>query len=749
MIISGVGAQGAEASSPLFEGVLRRQRYVLCGGVALGLLLAAAGYVTRPWSYTSQAVLILDSRRIQGLPAQSVVTPLPQDSPVLRTELDLINSRTMAGKVIDTLESRGIAIHTKERGTTWLSKLREAHLFGSSGAAAAVAGKSGQKESAVPSRRTKIDHLLSNLSVTNDGRSYSIYIAYESRDPVYAAEVANAFAQSYLHYQTDVQRDATRKVTDWLGSKLANLKKQLQAAERAEEDFRQKNGLGNFTGPGPSLQEQRVTALNTDLVAADSALAAAQARLDTARALVKKENVPALAEVLGSTTIQALRTRQADIERQLGDLKASGATMNNQIPSLEAQDADLRKQISSEIGRIVQSLQTEAEVAQLKRDRVKAELDEQQKRLAKLNEASIGLSQLEREVTADRTVYETYLTRYKQTIEQEGIAEPDVQIVSSAEPSLTRENPRLLNWVLLGLGIGGAFGIGGASLREWWSGQPLNPLRLETMTGVPIINCLPALSRRKRRTIMTHGDPDLSVFAPMFDAVQTRLGAGIRGGVKVLAVTSPAAGDGKTMIALGLARFAAATGRAVALVEADLTTPSLAQVLRMGRIKGREEAARAAGDDIGARLEALLVKDQGSDVWLLPARIGRAGSRASVAPGQLLGIVAALSARFDLVIMDVPDLRRRSEAAAGLSSADAVLLVVRGDTASAGNVIAAIHGLAALDQTPDGIILNRADRQQMRALAAEAKTPPRKRGPWDAVKAKIVAEKPEKVQSNA
>jgi uncharacterized protein involved in exopolysaccharide biosynthesis/MinD-like ATPase involved in chromosome partitioning or flagellar assembly len=742
MIISGVGAQGAEASSPLFEGVLRRQKYVLGGGVALGLLLAAIGYVNMPWGYTSQAILILDSRRLQGLPAESVVTPLPQDSPVLRTELDLINSRTMAGKVIDSLENRGIAIHIEEPGVTWLSKWLglpdEAAVFGIE-----------QKETEPPSRRTKVDHLLSDLSVTNDGRSYSIYISYNSRDPDYAAEVANAFAQAYLHYQTDVQRNATQKVTDWLGSKLANLKKQLQAAERAEENFRQENGLGNITGPGPSLQEQRVTALNTQLVAADATLASAQARLQTAQELVKKEDVPALAEVLGSTAIQALRTKQADVERQLNDLQDSGATMSNQIPLLKAQNADLKKQISDEIGRIVQSLQTEAQVAQSKRDRVKTELDAQQKRLAELNSASIGLSQLEREVAADRTVYQSYLTRYKQTIEQEGIAEPDVQIVSSAEPSLYRENPRLLNWILLGFGIGGTLGIGGASIREWWSGPPLNPIRLETAIGVPIINYLPRLSHRARRTITARGDPDLSVFAAMFDAVQRRVGAGIRGGAKVLALTSPSSGDGKTTIALGLARFAAATGRAVALVEADLTTPSLAQSLKIGKVKGREEAAKQAGDDVGAMLEALLVKDQGSDVWLLPARIGRATSKATVTPGHLLGLVAALSARFDLVIVDTPDLRRRSEAAAGLSSADAILLVVRGDTANTGNVIAAIHGLGALDQTAEGIILNRADRLQIRALSAETKTPPRKRRSWSGpVKATIVAEKPEKVESN-
>ncbi len=58
-------------------------------------------------SYVAEVVIAIDVRRVQVLPADAVVSQLPQDSPVLRTELDVIVSRTMADRVVGILEHEG------------------------------------------------------------------------------------------------------------------------------------------------------------------------------------------------------------------------------------------------------------------------------------------------------------------------------------------------------------------------------------------------------------------------------------------------------------------------------------------------------------------------------------------------------------------------------------------------------------------------------------------------------------------
>jgi len=271
---------------------IKRRKLMLTLPLVVGVGAGVAGYLTAPTSYLSEAVLVLDMRRLQPLPNEAAISPLPQDSPVLRSELDIINSRMMAQKVLELLQT--------DKGK---------------GADAGPDAAKGDKASisAVEERR-QIDALLSGLHVSNDGRSYTIFISYRASNPVYAAKVANAFASAYLDHQIDVQQAATRGVSDWLGEKLVTLRNDLETAERAAEAFRQQAGLAGERGQ-TTFQTQRVAALNAEIVAAMGAVSTAEARLQTAQALKARDEAPALTEVLASPAIQNLRNEQARVER--------------------------------------------------------------------------------------------------------------------------------------------------------------------------------------------------------------------------------------------------------------------------------------------------------------------------------------------------------------------------------------------------------------------------------------------------
>ena len=233
MIISDVSSgNGREPVADLLD-IIKRRRMMLIVPMLAGIGVGFAGYFTAPVSFVSESVLVLDMRRLQALPSESVITPLPQDSPVLRSELDIINSRMMARKVIDILQAENIVVPTEFRSRTVLSSASDT---GSQAIDAREIDPSMRE-------RQQIDLLLSRLRVTNDGRSYTIFISYRASDRVYAAQVANAFATAYLDHQIDVQQSATRRISDWLGDKLGSLRSDLENAERAAEEFRQKSRL--------------------------------------------------------------------------------------------------------------------------------------------------------------------------------------------------------------------------------------------------------------------------------------------------------------------------------------------------------------------------------------------------------------------------------------------------------------------------------------------------------------------------
>ena len=97
-MIESVTHREAMSGSALLS-ILRRRRYTIAIPLAAGLAAGWIGYQNSSRSYVSEAVLALDVRRVQALPSDAILSPLPQDSPVLRTELDVINSRLMASSV--------------------------------------------------------------------------------------------------------------------------------------------------------------------------------------------------------------------------------------------------------------------------------------------------------------------------------------------------------------------------------------------------------------------------------------------------------------------------------------------------------------------------------------------------------------------------------------------------------------------------------------------------------------------------
>lgn len=676
--------------------IIRRRRRLLALSVLAGLAVGLIGYARTPRSYVSEAVVALDARRI-ALPSETVVSPLPQDSPVLRTELDLINSRSMAAKVVARLESEGVAIREEEKPGLSLSNVWRS--LGSILPGAARAGDAVNKDTIPLDEREKAEILLSGLRVSNDGRSYTIFLTFSSSDPVFSAKVANAYAQAYLDHQIDVQRSATRRVASWLGETLVTLRAELEAAEQAAETFRQKAGLVETNGV--TLQAQRVAALNSELAATRAAFADLEARLKTIQDLAAREQFPSLAEILGSPTVQSLRLEQARIERRLSELHDTKALKSPELTSLESELAATKRQIGEEITRIIASLTNEISVVHQKEESLNRALEKAQQALSEANHAEVTLAQLEREAAASRAIYESYLLRYKQTIEQDSIAVPEAQIISLAEPASLPAKPRLATWLMFGLGLGGSMGLAATFLREATDRRPRMIETLREATGVPVLGALPQLRDIHHLDEMV-SDTSTAV-GRAFSALRTALN--LKGGRKptsAIVVTSAEAGDGKTTLVLALARSAAAAGMRVIVVDANLRNPSVEESAHV--------IAGAYIDELldGSKNVSEIIQEAGG-YSIIAARPG-AWCGAPLASSHLRSLVSELRLRFDVVLVDAPEGDAFCDLGDVTRFASRILFVVPFRTRRLDHVIASIHSLATNGNKPDGIVLNRVDR---------------------------------------
>lgn len=703
MIVSEVVPAQGGMVFPRLVSLLWRRKLVVLSTVTIGVGLSVIGYMFSPAQYSSEAILALNVRKLQALPTESVVSPLPQESPVLRTELDIITSRMMAEKVLLRLDREGF-----DANGNMVSAPTERTKAGT------AAPASGDAASLEDNNRARIDKLLSNVNVANDGRSYTIYISYQADNPKYSAAAANAFGEAYLDYQIDVQTSATRRVSDWLGGKLVSLRTTLEQSERAAADFREKSGL--VKANGMTLQSQQIAALNAELANLRAKLAGTEARLSTAIEAAESKSGVSLTEVLSSPAILQLRTEQSRIERSILEIQQSGATQSAQLPQLRSQLNSLKIQVDEEVQQIIDSLRNEINVTHRQQAAVEANLKEIQDSMSTANQALVHADQLDREAAANRAIYESYLTRYKQTIEQDGIASADARMISRAVPAMSKSSPRLKTWLMLGIIAGTALGVIAALLLEFFDRSIRSPEALEALTRLPIIGRIPMLSNRERKDAAHMISDNQSSFGRAVADLQAHLLLSASPKIsRAIAITSAGDQEGKTLIVAGLARSLSATGIRTVVVDANFQNPMVAKEFgdQFGPyleevIRGRQTLEAAVQHDIASSID--FVATQSSEV---PAEY-------LLGHEQFSKMIAQLKRQYDIVLIDTPAVSSGADAIRISALVDTTVVVVRRDTARADQVVAAITRLRADGRKIGGIVLN-GDRR--RGKVAKNDTP--------------------------
>ncbi len=427
-----------------------RQKVLVIAPIVIGAVAGALLFETATKQYVATAVVVLDVRKVTVAPLEMVVSRLPQDNPAIKTEIDVLSSRSMAENVIQRI------------GVENLAPLLPP-----------PAGSGSDDHY----RQALVDGLTGGLQINNDGRSFTINISYTASDPVFAALIANAYAEQYFVHQTTVKLNAVRTASEWLGKKVEELRRKLETSERAVDKLSAKN-----------------------------------------------------------------------------------------------------------------------------------------------------LNELQREVAANRSLYESFLTRYKSTIEQEDLAGPEAQLVSEARPPGRTSTPKLMPLMALGIFLGAATGLCAAFLREHLDDRVWSPGTLEERCGIPVLGALPLPHSKRvrwpswtpfwiRRWQRHPNSPASRGYNPALQKLQAalRFSPGTRD-ARVVAITSPSQGDGKTFVSIALARAISAAGSSVLIVAADLHRPALGERMQVD--------TACSWEDIIARkisIEDIVQKDPELNVSLINA----------------------------------------------------------------------------------------------------------------------------------
>lgn len=408
---SGVDTSGAGTFDPL-----ALVRFILANFIkiaVIALVLAAIGIVLVsfiPFPYRATATILVDPRNQQVTLQEDVVQPIGSDVAVLESMVQIMRSDGFLLNVMDKLGMLG--------GVE--DKLSEADQL------KALAKFKG------------------NLNVERKGATYLVEISYKADTAQEAARIANMVANEFANQQNADIKSATEAAGRTLTERLVELRRKLNASEKAVADFAAENGI-LYVDNDNTLQKQQLSELSAQLAVAKNATEAARARYQSQMDGAGGNDVVLSDPSRGETQQLAfLRQQRAQLKQQLDQQSLTYGARHPRIAQTRQALEGIERQIREERQNLTRQLKGELDVAEAQQNKLQDDIAKLSSGAVLSDAAEVRLDALKREASADRDIYEKFLSRNKTTDELAAITSDNVRVVSPAVPPLRSSRPSII-----------------------------------------------------------------------------------------------------------------------------------------------------------------------------------------------------------------------------------------------------------------------------------------------------------------
>ncbi len=681
--------------------VRRNMRFVALAMIGTAIFAVLLSMML-PARYMGETVVMLDPRKTQVANIESVLSNLPADNAAIRSEIDIIKSRSVIDRLINDLHLMENSRFNPSLGTIgWIG-----HLF----------SHTKIEDAAIQTEhdRTVIaEKLLKNLEVTNDGRSYSITIRYYDHDAEMAAKIANAFADQYLVDQLEVKYEATQRANAWLSKRMDELKEKVSTSEKAVEDYRNANHLIGVTVAGggqETITQQQLSELNVQLLQARAERTQAEARLNSVRSL-SDEQLASSSIAIASPLVQQLREQEAEVRRKVADLATRYGDRHPQMIDAKNELAGIREKIREEVHKIVAGLQNDYDIAKGKVDSIEKELTGLTAQTGQGNKAMVTLRELDREATANRSLYEGLLNRFKQVTQEQDLQIADARVIARADIPLKPYFPKIGLFLALGAVLGAIGGFMIALVLEYLDRGIRSLSMAEKAFGVSGLGIVPVAPTTDGQLPTDYVlKKPLSVYAESIRSVRAAIHfSNVDQPPKVVMVTSSFPGEGKTVFSSSFARLLAKSGSKVLLIDADMRRPRVHSLLSLDRSK--PDLAKVLAHNVP--LEKAIQKDiSGADVIIANTR--PPNPQDLVGSHQMEKLLATVREQYDMIIIDTPPVIALNDAALIGRMADTSVYIVRWASTPREVVGEGLKQLAKFNIKLAGVVLTQVDLENQK-----------------------------------
>ena len=215
--------------------------------------------------------------------------------------------------------------------------------------------------------------------------------------------------------------------------------------------------------------------------------------------------------------------------------------------------------------------------------------------------------------------------------------------------------------------VGGLFlGLLLALLVDKFDKRLRDPRDIEPLFGTPLLGCIPRIQELKK----IKGEQARNLIAEEFRVIRTQVLFGNPNlPHKLIAITSPTPGDGKTSLAVNLAISIAKAGRRVLLIDGDLRKPDVHRVFNLSDNPGFAELIQNSHEP-----GAVIKKSEIEGLEILPAGTPLTRPSELLSRPEVARLLVALGDLYDHIVLDTAPLLPVSDTHVLAGMVDAVIV---------------------------------------------------------------------------
>jgi polysaccharide biosynthesis transport protein len=437
-----------------------RRRFTVVATVILGMLATGAAALFLEPSYTSESRIMIETRQTEIVQSEAVLSDLTATQQVVETEIEVIRSGEINERVArrldlpaimarraeeasqESLPQRLSALVANEALSEWLltvfSPERLAALIPEAWADTLLPA---DEPAPPPTLEEAVKLLASKLEARQIGSTAVIEISATDTDPNLALELVRTTVDEYLEAQVEWKSAATLSANSWLRGRIDELQSELTEKQRSREYMR--SVVGVVDDEGRSLLAEQQMLINARLHDARAQRIRLETRLAEFEETLRRGGINALASLLdqsllpharaGDRSLLAqLRITEEGLKQEIAEISSIFGPQHPDLVDAEKRLAMLRAEVEDETMRGLSEASSSLAAVRQEEEELQRELDKLREEAKELGHQRTKLSGLQSEIDTMQSLLESYLTRYRETREQEAIIRPDARVITAA-----------------------------------------------------------------------------------------------------------------------------------------------------------------------------------------------------------------------------------------------------------------------------------------------------------------------------